>query len=166
MRRFLAAAAALLLVVLGSQAVLAEYQPNGSLICSSLTPTAGGTMTVSGSGFAPNSPVQIVITSTPVLLDTVGTDSSGAFSAEITIPVDLVGAHTLTATGTDPQGSVRVLSTDITVIAPPLPATSTVPGVAAPQDRSDSMVFALAGMGIVLMTGGLLYSTRRRRQRR
>ena len=169
MKRFLAAAAALLLMTLGSQVVLAQYQVSGTLSCGTAGP--GGDVTVSDGGFAPVSPVQITIEPTPVLLATVTTDASGAFSTTVSIPAASSGEITISATGTDPAGSVRVLSCTITVIAgevrgiEDVPATNTGPETALLQG-SDPIVFALAGAGIVLMTGLLLLGTRTRRSRR
>ncbi|MGZ5385251.1 MAG: hypothetical protein ACXWH0_14880 [Acidimicrobiia bacterium] len=161
MRRFLAASTALLLMALGSQAVLAQYQPTGTLAVSQVTPTAGGPVTISGSGFAPLSPVQITIESSPVLLSTITADSTGAFATQVTIPASFAGAHTIFAIGTDSTGSVRVLAAPVSVVGVGPPGE--IPSTDAAPNRSDPFVFALAGAGIVLMTGILLLVTRRRR---
>lgn len=156
MKRILAAAAALLLMALGSQVALAQYQISGTLVLSSGTAGPGGDVTASGGGFAPVSPVQITIESTPVLLRTVTSDSDGAFSTTITIPDAFTGDHTISATGTDPAGSVRVLASPITVIA--VPATSTA--------SDNTLVFAIVGAGIVALTGLLLFGVQTGRLRR
>ena len=157
MRRFLAAAAALLLLGLGSQTVLAQYQPNGTLTLSSGSADPGSEVTVSGTGFAPGSPVQIIIESASLQLATVTTDSSGAFSNTVTIPATLAGVHTISAIGVDPGGSLRVLSSPITVSAAPATSTALL---------SDPAIFAIAGAGIVLLAGLLLLGTQLRRSRR
>jgi hypothetical protein len=163
MRRFIAASAAVLLLLLVSQAVLAQYEPTGPLTLSSTTPTAGGHLTVSGAGFASDSQVQVTIESEPVLLATVITDSAGAFTEVVTIPASLSGEHMIIATGTDPAGSVRVLASTVVVAALSAPATSTSAVPATDRQGSDPIVLAIAGAGIVTMTGLLLVLTRRRR---
>jgi titin len=150
-----------LLLLLLSQAVLAQYEPTGPVTLSSTTPTAGGQLTVSGDGFAPGSQVQVIIESEPVLLATVTTDAAGSFTVDVTIPTSFSGEHLIVATGIDPAGSVRVLGTTIVVAALQVPPTSTSVVDATPQG-SDAVVLALAGAGIVAMTGSLLLATRRR----
>jgi hypothetical protein len=160
MRRFLAISAALLLIALGSQVVLAQYEPTGTLGLSGGNPPPGGQLTVSGDGFAPNSQVLITIESDPVLLATVTTDASGAFETQVTIPAGFSGAHRIVATGTDPAGSVRVLASAITVQASGVPSPSTNTQAAS---GTDVVVFILAGVGVLVLTGILLFVTRRRR---
>jgi hypothetical protein len=116
MRRSIAAATGLLLLlVLGTQAVLAQYTPAGTLTLSTYSPPAGSTLTVSGTGFAPDSDVHLTIESTPLLLARATTDAAGAFSVAVTIPPSYAGHHSIVATGIDPQGSVRVLASTIEV---------------------------------------------------
>ena len=159
MRRFAIAATGLLLLLFGTQAVLAAYGPSGSLTLSSSTSTAGAPVGVSGDGFDPGSNVQITIHSTPVLLTTVAADGSGHFSATVTIPAGFSGLHQITATGLDPQQSVRVLESSISLTSDGLPATDTVMTDAA--GSSDLAILALSGAGIVILTVGVLFATRR-----
>ncbi len=56
---------------------------------------SGKTTTISYGGFLPYEWVEISIASTPRLLASVQADAEGAISLEITLPVDLVGEHTL-----------------------------------------------------------------------
>ena len=161
--RFIGAATALLLFLLGSQAVLAQYGTQ-SLVLSSSTVTAGGTVTVSGGGFAGASEVKITIQSQPVLLATATTAANGNFSVVVTVPTSFSGQHTIVATGTDPAGSLLVLSAPITV-ASSLPQTSTDPQLDRRSGASDPIVLAGAGAGIVVMTGLLLLAARRSRRR-
>lgn len=166
MRRLIATSAALLVLLLVSQAVLAQYEPGGSLTLSPSTVLAGGQVTVSGTGFAPASPVQLTIDPDPAHLATVTTDGAGAFSAEVTIPASLSGEYTIVATGTDSVGSVLALSAVLSVTTSGVPPTSTSPSSTS-RSGSDPMVLAIAGAGIVVMTGlVLLVATRRRRSLR
>jgi hypothetical protein len=163
MKRFIAATSALLLVLLGAQLVLAQYTPSGPLKVSSLNPQPGAAVTVAGDGFAPDSEVRVTIESTPVLLATTTADGSGAFSISVTIPAAFSGSHRLVATGTDADGSVRLLATSIIV---GVPATDTLLQSDAPIVGSDPFVLALAGIGIVVMTTLMLFVGGRRGSRR
>lgn len=174
MRRYVPFAAALLLLLLGSQAVLALYGAGGALTVSDASPHAGATVTVSAAGFAPSSPVRITIgssSSAPELLATVDTDVTGAFSNSVTIPASAFGHYTLSATGTDSSGSVLVLTVDIEVVAESVAGVTSPPTAATPtsgmgRSESDALVIAIAGAGIVLMTGILLFITYRSRSLR
>lgn len=81
------------------------------------TPEPGETITVSGTGFAPNSRIELVIYSSPQSLGTTTTKEDGSFSKEVVIPSSLSGSHTVTAFGVDPDGNARVLALGITVAA-------------------------------------------------
>jgi hypothetical protein len=166
MRRYVVFAAALLLLLLGSQAVLAQYGPGGQLTVSDANPPAGGEIVVTAEGFAPATPVQVTITSetsAPELLATVEADAAGAFSESVTIPENASGPYTLSATGTDVAGSVLVLTASIDVVAVTAPPTDTQPVTGTGRSSSDALVIAIAGAGIVLMTGFLLIVTHKRR---
>jgi hypothetical protein len=76
----------------------------------------GSTVTLTGSGYAPNSTVSVYIYSTPTLLGTALTNGSGAFSQAFTIPASLApGAHHLVSAGLDPSGNPRYLTSAVTV---------------------------------------------------
>lgn len=90
---------------------------DGPLTTGSPAVTAGGTVTVAGDGFAPDSVVALGIYSSPTDLGTTAADASGAISATVRIPTSLVGSHTLVAIGTDAAGAPRALTQAITVSA-------------------------------------------------
>lgn len=163
MSRFIAAATGLLLLLLGSQAVLAQYAPAGSLTLSTSSPPAGSTVTVAGTGFQPGSNVNVTIESTPQLLATVTTGASGDFSVDVTIPESFSGQHSLVATGMDPQGSVRVLASTIEISSGVLGTQGTPPPDTSPIRGSDGLILAIAAAGIVLLTGALFLVARRAR---
>lgn len=116
--------------------------------------TAGQKITLQGSGFAPNSTVQLLVYSSPVSLGTVVTDSTGSFSVEVTVPANLAnGTHHLVATGVDANGNVRNLVISVTVSG----------GVATLATTGFDAVPVAVGGGLVLLTGaGLLVGARRR----
>lgn len=76
----------------------------------------GSSVTLTGSGYAPNSTVSVYIYSTPTLLGTAVTDGTGSFSKAFTIPATLApGSHHLVSAGLDPSGNLRYLTTAVTV---------------------------------------------------
>lgn len=158
MRRLAVSATAFLLLIFGAQAVLAQYGANGTLTLTNSIAAPGSDVGVTGTGFDPNSTVHLTIQSVPVLLGTVTTDGSGGFTMPVTIPMDFDGAHHIVATGVDPDLSVLVLQANVMVTSQP--PTDTFAQV-TPAGSSDSAVLALAGIGIVLLTAGVLLITRR-----
>jgi hypothetical protein len=161
MRRFALAATALLLLLLGAQAVLAaQYGSTGALHLSIATGTTGSTIDVAGVGFDPGATVQVTIDST-FHLETTTANGAGDIAVTITIPAGFDGSHQLVATGLDPEQSVMVLAGLITIGDLKPPATDTLPQ-AAPAGGSDLTILALSGAGIVLLTAGVLFVTRRR----
>jgi len=168
-RRFVVIAAVMLLLLLGSQVVVAQYGSSGQLTVSDANPPAGGQVTVSATGFAPSSSVQVTIGSSstaPELLATVNADVTGALFRTVTIPASASGQYTLSATGTDASSSVLVMSANIEVVALAATPAATAPPSDAGRQGSDALVIAIAGAGIVLMTGVLLLVVYRRRSPR
>ena len=147
--------------MLGTQAVYAQYDPAGPVAVSDTTPEPGDTITVQGSGFDPGSEVKITIESDPVLLATATASTSGSFSADITLPASFTGTHTLKATGIAPDGSVRVLATQITIAGGELPDT----GVSEQSYKGlsdDTLVLGIAALGVLMVTGAVMFTARRR----
>jgi hypothetical protein len=68
---------------------------------------AGDTVTLTGAGLPPNTPLLVQLFSDPVTLATTTTDALGAFRIVVTIPADTpAGLHTIVITG--PGGVPRV----------------------------------------------------------
>jgi hypothetical protein len=134
-------------------------------------PTGGGTLrssagrqfsrterttTLTGTGFAANSPVTLGIYSSPRVLGTAVTNSAGTFRVEVTIPAGYTGTHTLVAIGYGPGLSTRTLMLAMTVDdEADLPITG--PGL----DTVLMLGLALLATGTVLLVAG-----RRQRSRR
>jgi len=106
-------------VVPGPTAPTAVPAADGALNTPTGAPSGlaqGSTVTLTGSGYAPNSTVNVYIYSTPTLLGTVVTDGSGSFSKAFTIPTTLApGSHHLVAAGVDANGNPRYLVSSVTV---------------------------------------------------
>jgi hypothetical protein len=135
------------------------YGPNAATVgdsASSIGP--GGSLTVSGSNFAPGDTVTIVLHSAPITLATTTANPSGAFSAVVTIPSDTApGQHEIVASDTDGDStSTNIL---VTGTVPVATATPSLPFTGAD-------IAALSGVGAVaLALGGMLILTGRRRRR-
>jgi hypothetical protein len=109
------------LVVLLGAPVLAQGYPPASETLSVSTSAAlpGEPVILSGSGYAPGTTITITFESTPRVVGVVRADGSGRFTAEVVIPPDATpGMHTLRATGSGDDGSTRVISAAIMVMAP------------------------------------------------
>lgn len=135
--------------------------------------TAGGRTTVSGAGFAPQTPVVVGIYSSPTKLSTVTTDSTGAFTASVKLPKGLSGAHTLAAIGTTQAGASWTLTRAVTITAAvttrPTPGMTTTPGtggsgsgsgnggtLAATGATVGAMAPLVGGAGLALLLLGLI----------
>jgi hypothetical protein len=93
----------------------------GALTVSSATVHPGGTVTVTGSGFAPFTGVSLGLYAGLVSLGTVNTDATGGFSQVVTIPLTVaVGAKTVVAGGLPTTGTtVKYRTVAITVQTTP-----------------------------------------------
>ena len=114
---------------------------------------AGGSVTLTGSGYLPFSTVTLVIYSTPKVLGTVQADAHGNFSSAVTVPAGFGGSHSLVAAGVGASGQPRNLRMNVTVARPANELAYTGASVLTP---------ALAGLGALVLGGGLLLVSRRR----
>ncbi|SOE00233.1 fibronectin type III domain-containing protein [Blastococcus haudaquaticus] len=121
---------------------------------------AGTSMTVTGSGYEPGSTVTVLIYSSPQILTTVVADSSGNFTATVTVPAGIApGQHTLVASGYDTNGDYRFTTMSVTVSAAGV-ATVATPKLAA--TGADVTVPALGGIAVLGLGAGLIAVARRR----
>ncbi len=85
---------------------------------STTTPVAGGSVTLTGGGFAASTTLTVELHSTPVVLATIESDVYGNYSTTVVIPSDTTpGSHDLVVSGLDPDGRLRTESVSITVLA-------------------------------------------------
>lgn len=108
------------------------------------TPTAGGRIDVTGSGFEPGVEYVIQLRSTPVNLGTAAADGDGAIAFRGTVPADVAaGDHTLVVM----LGTADVASTPVRILAAD-PGTPGTPGPGSgPGTGTD-------GSGVLPGTGG------------
>jgi hypothetical protein len=79
----------------------------------------GSLVTLSGSGFRPNSVVTITFHSNPVFIGRVLADQTGTFTETVTVPVNApAGTHHFEASGTAAQGSPIHLVASVLVLGP------------------------------------------------
>ncbi len=163
--------------------------PPPPLTVSSTTITAGGAVTISGTGMDPNETVAISVTVSASGLRSAGAafvddvppftvqaTAAGTFTASVTL--NTTGVNTITATG---QTSGRSESVQVTVTAPA--STSTAPSTVATVQGNqgtggggnlsytgtnrDMIVFgAIGGVLAIIIGGGLIWLGVSRRARR
>jgi hypothetical protein len=137
------------------------YGPNAPTVTASASSVgAGGSLTVSGDGFTPNSSVMVTLHSSPVTLAVTTADPTGAFSVVVTIPSDTTpGTHTILATDPNGDSASTLLVVTGTAVAVGTAATPSLPFTGAD-------IAALSGVGAIAMAlGGMLILTSRRRRR-
>ena len=150
-----------------------------ALSVSDTTVVPGQAITISGCGFAPDSPVRITFESIPVLLATLLARPSptDSFATTVNVPSDApVGAHTLKATGVGTDGAPLVLSVPIEVTEPGGSAATGAGGAGtggtgASGSRGTlsrtgagaALPLAQLGAALVLVGAGTLAVVRRRR---
>ena len=110
---------------------------------------AGTTVVVGGQGLAPGSTMTLVVRSTPQTLVTGTVSSLGNFSTKIDLPALAPGSHTLTLSGTAPDGSLVTLTQGFTISATgTFSALGTVTG-------GQTTGLAVTGPGASLMWSGI-----------
>ena len=119
--------------------------------------TAGGTVTVSGTGFASDERVEFTLLSTPRHLGGVSAGDAGSFTAAtLTIPADVApGDHTLRAVGAT---SGKIATIAVTVSAAGVAADAPTPLAGTGVD-----VLWPAGLAALLLAGGAVLVLSRRR---
>jgi hypothetical protein len=112
---------------------------------------------VAGSGYLPRSTVTVVVYSTPVVLESLVTNADGSFDTNVTLPAGLpAGAHTLVATGVDPDGGTWTLTQPITARI----AAGAAGGLA--YTGADIALPAIGGLAALTVGVGLMFTGRRR----
>lgn len=117
-----------------------------------------------GCGYNESSEVQFEMNSAPISLGRTTTDALGAFDVELTIPANApLGRHTITASGTAPDGRAKVESVAFTVVA--AAAANNRSGQTLPRTGSDtSTVPLVAGSTALIGAGAVLVIVARRRR--
>lgn len=131
-----------------------------AVVLGSSSVVAGGSLKVSGAGFAAGAQLKLELRSTPVALGTVTASDAGAFSTTVTIPASVpAGAHTLVVIL--PDGTE--VTAAVTVTAAPS-AGADAGGDALAQTGGEILMPAVWAAVLALMVGAGLMVRRRMRQ--
>ena len=110
----------------------------------------GGFITVSGSGFAPNSSLSVTFAEAPAVVPNATATASGTYSFSLTVPSGTApGSRRIVVTGRNPQGGQHQSSGTVTVQAAPI-TTTTPPGLPQTGPRSPYT-------GPIAVAGALLF---------
>ena len=83
-------------------------------------PTAGETVTITGSGFGPGTDVEIILHPDQFVFGIFKSDADGNLSTTAILPINVaLGAHTITLAGTDRGHAALTLTASVTVTAAP-----------------------------------------------
>jgi LPXTG-motif cell wall-anchored protein len=117
----------------------------------------GEPVSVAGDGYKGNSGVSIDFHSTTTNLSDPTTNGSGSFSTSVVIPSNATpGQHTITATGTNPDGTPRELSAAITITG----GSGNLPRTGS---SSKTIPLTVGGIGLIVAGGAAVAFARRRR---
>lgn len=164
-----ATAQAVLALGLPAYSLLGEteaVEPATSETLSSSSVPEGGSLTVTGGGFASGEKVNVVVSSDPVTVGQPTANSSGGVSLTFTLPSSVTaGSHTVTLTGVTSGATV---SSPFTVTAAPAASTSTTSTTAVRATivrtgADDATGQAMLAGGLLVIGGAMVLSTRRRR---
>ncbi|MBV8981879.1 MAG: choice-of-anchor L domain-containing protein [Acidimicrobiia bacterium] len=98
---------------------------------SASSPAPGQSITITGTGFAPNQPVTITATNPPTSLGTATSDPAGHVQAQVVVPVNAApGPEQIVITGPAPGGGTHQVVVSFTIAATAPVAT---PAVAEPS---------------------------------
>ena len=158
----------------GSPAATSAADTTGTGTQSKNTAAPGDSVTISGTGFKPSSPLVMTLCSTPLSLGSSTSTSTGSFSATISIPTNAtLGAHTIVVEGPKPTTGTHRLRFPITVAVASTggtnnslgstSGTTTTGGSASdpsklPSTGSPIMVLAIAGLALMLIGGAAIDS--------
>lgn len=142
----------------GSCEIDPRYQGTATFGANVTAINAGGTIIFEGTGWPPNSTLELFVNDEPI--GSVVTDANGAWTFQYVVPANASGTQTATVA----CGSF-VLSTQFTVTAGTAPAPSAGPGAGAttlPVTGSDSLSWVQIGIALVALGAVLLYLSKRR----
>lgn len=141
-------------------------EPDETLTISDSTLIPGAPFQVTGGGFMPDSPVEVIFNSTPTLLGVLTASATGTASGSFDVPANAApGAHRVDMVGLDPDGNARVLSVSVTVAAAgaaATPARSSTTGSALAFTGTTTLT--LVAIGALLLAGGVTVMQLRRRR--
>jgi hypothetical protein len=133
------------------------------LTVSNPSPTAGDTVTVSGTAATGGATILIVLNDSGIIGETTSDSVNRFFSVEVTIPDDVVGPATLQAfqvgDNTDPIVGCPSEVAGLEILAPPAAAEPL-----ARTGANSTLPLTRVGFGLVAAGGLIVLVTRRRKQ--
>jgi hypothetical protein len=137
-------------------------EPSTTIALSNSSVAPGGTMNVSGGGFAGGEKVDVIVASDPVTVGSPVADDSGIVSLSFTLPSSIgPGQHSVTLRG---QSSEVTIASPFTVTGGQAAATTTPPTtVAIVRTGSATSDRTMVAGALVMIGGALMVSTRQRR---
>ena len=134
-------------------ATLTRLTPTGTASTNTASAPVGGSVTATGSGFGPNTPVRAGLFSTPKIVGTATASAAGTVSISFLVPVGTdVGSHEIQLQGVNATGGAHVLSATLTVRAGTLSRTG--------SNAGDLALYAFA----MILLGVSLFSVTYRRR--
>lgn len=132
-------------------APLSRLTPTGTASTNTASAPVGGSVTATGSGFGPNTPVRAGLFSTPKIVGTATASAAGTVTISFVVPVGTdAGSHEIQLQGVNATGGAHVLS-----------ATLTVSGLS--RTGSNAGDLALYAFAMILLGATLFSVTYRRR---
>jgi hypothetical protein len=160
--RIVLASLAALIAMLGfaTSASAAPYANQATLSVSTTNPAVGGTLTVSGSGYAAGETVNLTLESASVSLGSAVANASGDFTTSVTLPSGFSGQHTIVGTGATSGESASV----VICIGSCGTSGSASSGGGGGLAITGVAVAVIGGLGVLLLIGGglMLLAGRRR----
>jgi hypothetical protein len=140
----------------------APVEPSTTIALSSSSVSQGGTVTVTGNGFASGEKVKVTVASDPVTVGEPVAGDSGVASQSFVLPSSIgPGSHTVTLLG---ETSGVTISAPLTVTAAQTGSTtSTTAKASIVRTGNDTTDQAQLAFGLVAVGAALVLATRRRR---
>ncbi|HVT78762.1 MAG TPA: hypothetical protein VHD87_17105 [Acidimicrobiales bacterium] len=138
-------------------------EPSTTIALSSSNVQPGGTMTVSGGGFATGEKVRVTVASDPVIVGEPLADTAGFASQSFVLPSSVgAGSHTITLTG-ETSGVTVSAPLTVTVAAAAAATTSTTLHTTIVRTGTSSGEQSKIAFGLLAFGLGLVLVARRRR---
>ncbi len=162
-------------VIVNLSSILTDGKPAKVASDGALLVVQGTSVDISGSGYMPNSLVDLWIYSTPTHLGTVTADAQGDFSANFPIPVSIpAGDHTVKIDGKDFKGELTTVSVGVRVLPKsqeasvdsvnPSPTATNSAGLSDGSSLVSTTTAVVLGAFLLLLLLGFFFVAVRRRR--
>ncbi len=151
-------------VCIGTLAFASPYS-SPSVSASTTTPAPGGSVSVTGTGFRPDSAVSVAIHSKVIVLAEVTADANGDASTSVTVPSSFTrgSSHTISLTGVDSSGATHVDSLAIVLTGANAAAPASSSQSDLPFTGLDVVAESATGAALVGFGAFLVFAARRKK---